>query len=350
MLFLLGGAFAIMIPLSEVRLNGTVYADLDVNGMRDEGELGMQYIPIKVVDVNDTEVAHSSTDEDGYYRATVNCVPGESLWVTAVAPEGTHHTRDVRYEFTCQDGASMYSLFGLAGTRCLWNYDCADDEYCMSELCIPLVCGEGTIPDNHECVPEPECTSPLDCAYNETCSGLVCVPLSCAGVEGYIIDNHKCRVACTENDDCADNEYCGSAGGCVPLSCAEGYVMENHACVPEAECTEDEDCALDEICSAGSCVQVVCPEGYEADNHGCVYVPPEEKPPEEVPPEEKPPAEEKPPEEVPEEEQPEDNVTVEIPEGEAPAEGISDLVLAVFIVAVAAIVIVYMTVYKKKAV
>jgi|GEM_PF-5939849 len=317
-LFILGSSSAIMIPLSEVRVNGTVYADLDVNGMRDEGELGLQYIRITVLDENDSEVAHTSTDENGYYRTTVNCVHGVQLWVTAVAPEGMHHTRDVRYEFTCQDEGSIYSLFGLAGTRCAWSYDCAAEEYCTSGLCMPLTCGEGAIPHNHECIPEPECTSPADCGYNETCEAFVCVPLYCAGLEGYTIENHKC-----------------------------------HAIVPEAECTVNEDCAFDEMCSDGSCVKVVCPENFKVQNHYCLYVPPEvpEEAPEEVTPE-------KPPEknvtEVPEEEkppvQPGENVTVGIPEGEAPAEGIPDIVLVALIIAVAAVAITYMVIGRKKGI
>ncbi|MBT3814957.1 hypothetical protein HOG07_05975, partial [Candidatus Woesearchaeota archaeon] len=36
--------------------------------------------------------------------------------------------------------------------ECLSNDGCAADEYCKSEKCVKLVCGEGQIIDNHQCV------------------------------------------------------------------------------------------------------------------------------------------------------------------------------------------------------
>ncbi len=321
LLLILGCANAIMIPLSEVRMNGTVYADLNADGMWDEGELGLQYIQIHVVDENDTLVGHTTTDENGYYRTTISCVHGTMLWVTVVAPEGMSHTRDESYEFSCRDGGSIYSLFGLGGTGCAWDYDCADDEHCTSGLCRPVTCGEGYYPHNHECIPVPECTSPSDCPANETCEAFECVPLYCAGLEGYEIVNHKC------------------------------YPVEEEVPEEVPECAQNEDCAFDEMCSAGSCVKVVCPEGYKLENHYCIYVP-EEKPPEEEVPEEKPPEKEEEPEKEVIPEEPEENATIAIPEeekpvGQAEEEGIPAMVIAAFIIAAAVIIVTYTTLYKK---
>lgn len=318
LLLLVGGASAIMIPLSDVTVNGTVFADLNANGIRDSGELGLQYIQIKVVDENGTEVGHTTTRETGYYFGTASCNHGIKLWVTAVAPDGMTHTRDESYEFSCIDGTNIYSLFGLSGTNCAWDYDCRAEEYCSSGLCRPLMCGEGYYAHNHECIPEPECRTPADCGPEETCSGLVCVPLSCAGLEGYEIVNHKC------------------------------YPVEEEVPEEVPGCTVNDDCAFDEMCSEGSCVKVVCPEGFKVANHYCLYAPEEKLPEEEVPPEKN--VSEEVPEEKPPAE-PEKNVTVEVPKEEAPApqEGIPDMVLVALIIAVAAVAITYMLVGRKRA-
>ncbi len=276
MLFILGNANALT-PLDNLLVNGTVYNDLNGDGKLQEGEPGIQYVRINVVDENDTVIAYTSTNENGTFRVQVYCRHGIDLWAVPEVPEGMENTRDPRYEFSCYSGFTVITLFGFR---------------------------------------EIPCTNPDDCNYNETCSGGTCVPLFCAGLEGYIIENHKCIA--------------------IP------------------ECTEDADCGFDEICSDGKCVRITCPEGYKIENHSCVYVPPEEPEEEEIP-EEVP--EENVTEEIPEEEKPpEENVTIEVPEEEKPTvseepveeEGIPAIVLVALIIAAAAVVITYTVVGKKQ--
>ena len=70
--------------LQNGRLNGTVFADANRNGIMDEGESGVPNVPVRVTDV-DGRIYETYTDTDGTY--SFNSLPGtEALTVTVVNP------------------------------------------------------------------------------------------------------------------------------------------------------------------------------------------------------------------------------------------------------------------------
>jgi len=96
---------------------------------------------------------------------------------------------------------------------------------------------------------EPECTKNDDCASDEYCRNNECVPVECKC--GYV-ENHACiPYECCDNTDCDNTSVC-SEHKCVPVECKCGYV-ENHACIPY-ECCGDSDCAENNICVEHKCV------------------------------------------------------------------------------------------------
>ena len=326
MLFVLGSVNAV--PTVEVIVNGTVFHDLNRDGIWDDDEDGLTGITVNLVDENGSVVDTAET-EDGYYLIDLWCFPWRQMWVELDLPITVEHTGEVeRYEFQCISGTDVYSEFGVRILTCEGDEDCYDKSWCSEGLCLPLNCSEGYIAVYHECIPEYECSTPDDCGYNETCSAGMCEELYCAGLEGYVIEGHKC----------------------IPVE-------------PELECTADEECGEDEVCSENVCVQITCPEDYVVEDHTCVYVPPE-VPEEEVIPEEVPKenvTEEEPeesPEEEPEEVPPEEEVPGEVPEEgkpeqpdeieEAGGKVTTEMVLVALLILAAAIVVTYMVLYKKQ--
>jgi len=98
---------------------------------------------------------------------------------------------------------------------------------------------------------KPECTKNDDCAVDEYCQNNKCVPVKCDC--GYV-QNHACvPYECCDNANCDDASVC-SDHKCVPVKCDCGYV-QNHACVPY-ECCSDSDCAKNNRCVEHKCVPV----------------------------------------------------------------------------------------------
>jgi len=99
---------------------------------------------------------------------------------------------------------------------------------------------------------EPECTKNADCAADEKCESNECVPVKCDC--GYV-ENHECiKYECCTDAECNDASVC-SNHRCVPVECECGFV-QNHACVPY-ECCSDSDCAKNNKCEEHKCVPVV---------------------------------------------------------------------------------------------
>ena len=379
MLLILGCTNAIMVPTTEVTVNGSIFHDLNRNGVWDSGEDGLSGITVNVVDENGSVRDFIETGAGGYYKIDLLCFPWDVLWVEPELPITVEHTgEEERYEFPCTNGTNIYSLFGVRILTCEDDEDCYDKSWCSEGLCLHLNCSEGYVAVKHQCIPEYECSSPNDCEYDETCSAGMCEALYCADLEGYVIEEHKCiliepELECTVDDGCEDDEIC-SENACVKITCPEDYVVENHTCVyvpPAPECTVNADCAEDEGCYEGECVSVVPPAGcvlwYDGCNGcrvvdgkvtGCTemyceeYRKPgctaysnetiEEIPKEnitgEIPPEEEVPGE------VPEEEKVKPSPEVEETGGKVTTE----MILVALLILAAVIVVTYMVLYKKK--
>jgi len=110
----------------------------------------------------------------------------------------TKYTHDYRF-VDC-------SLSPVVNCSCSINAQCADTEYCDGCYCQELVCPEGSVPIDHECVSLNECTDDSDCEDNMTCVDNVCEPVICDC--GYVED-HECHpYTCCADTDCPDGEIC----------------------------------------------------------------------------------------------------------------------------------------------
>ena len=108
----------------------------------------------------------------------------------------------------------------------------------------------------------------------------------------YCMDSWTTAVTCVEGDgpECTDDEDCGLDEICVDFECVpdlectddedcdEGKVCnDNNECVPDVECDENEDCDTGEICLDNKCVPDVecnddqdCDTGFVCENFECV--------------------------------------------------------------------------------
>ena len=164
-------------------------------------------------------------------------------------------------------------FFGKAvGEVCQADEDCGVNEHCENSICAENApkegtdgtqgqtltgctpeCIEGQHCENNVCVEDVvtqsiECTPA--CEETETCENNVCVPISLSPTE--------CVTACKETETC-ENNICVSSITLSPIECVpackETETCENNVCVPvplsPTECVPA--CAQGEICNEGIC-------------------------------------------------------------------------------------------------
>ena len=136
---------------------------------------------------------------------------------------------------------------------------------------------------------EPECSADIDCASDEACEDGGCVYWGgdlCDGYdgwgnhvpceedyleEGYCYDVDGNVVLCGEEDE-EDFGLCYDESGNL-ISCPDEYYGDDICydgwgnevdCEEEVECTDDSDCAIDEIWDMGECISTggICYDGW----------------------------------------------------------------------------------------
>lgn len=140
--------------------------------------------------------------------------------------------------------------------ECTKNGDCGANEICQNGACVPeppecvndTDCGNNEICENGACVPE--CVNDNDCANDEICQNNECIPnpSGCEVVDG------RCIQRCEAQADCP------GASSCRNFSPETSPFIEDGVCIDEAfflcdtaPCTENDDCASDEVCVMLSC-------------------------------------------------------------------------------------------------
>jgi hypothetical protein len=215
------------------------------------------------------------------------------------------------------------SGLGICSQGCVSDYDCPDEEQCVSGQCVLEPCDEnadcpsgrpfcvggrclqciGTgeesqgCPDekiclNHVCVAE-HCDEDADCPAGHPyclnpgpngrcvqCKGIGEESQGCPD-EKVCVNNVCVAEPCDETADCAGGQRCceGSpnfcAQCCTDNDCPDGRRCSNHICVPEtAQCDDDYDCPNGQICSNGTCTQncsTSCVNNYDCQcpNYYC---------------------------------------------------------------------------------
>ncbi|MBI4453235.1 hypothetical protein HY636_01185 [Candidatus Woesearchaeota archaeon] len=169
-------------------------------------------------------------------------------------------------------------FFGKAvGEVCQTDENCGENEHCENNVCAQNApeegtegtggtqgqaltgcnpeCTEGQRCENGACVEE-VVTQPIECTpackETETCENNVCV-------SSIPPSSTECVPACKETETC-ENNICvfsipPSSTECIP-ACAQGEICNEGICETPLGCTDDLNCAENEICNkaTGECV------------------------------------------------------------------------------------------------
>ena len=136
-----------------------------------------------------------------------------------------------------QDGGKVCDGTGMC-VECVDAVQCAAQEVCASNLCVPGECVDGTQNGNETdvdcgggvCVP---CANGLDCDVDEDCVSSFC-------------DGGRCK-PCANNFDCPTDDYCNQQGVCLPLR------QVGDACFLDEECASDHCPPQDGLCCDTAC-------------------------------------------------------------------------------------------------
>jgi hypothetical protein len=129
--------------------------------------------------------------------------------------------------------------------QCTEDVDCADDEYCSGNACLPVSCDCGSA-SGHGCE-EYACCSDADCPALNTCAGHACIQ----------------KFECANNADCPYAKYCDVAPGAAGGSCrnvtgqcgqivGHTFVSYNYECGNESGCPS---CLQGEVCIQHGCMK-----------------------------------------------------------------------------------------------
>ncbi len=119
--------------------------------------------------------------------------------------------------FTCEDGECV-----SIEAECTENKDCFDHQYCEDTYCEELICQEGTVMGNHECITLGDCTVDQDCSAEEICQSNYCI-------KPEIIEKpEETGEGCTLASDCEGERDICSNGKCkeIPEDNYNGLVDE----------------------------------------------------------------------------------------------------------------------------
>lgn len=190
---------------------------------------------------------------------------------------------------------------------CTTKEDCPECFTCVAGACEPIVCPDGRIcvdeecvracdclnpncPAGHVCIPDYKgdcycspcvgtCTTNNDCGEGCQCTGGQCVPKPCIGP---CIDASDCGVGCgCLNGQCVD---------CTTLTCAQCATVLGCDCIGgncvdspcDSPCADGDDCANGCGCQANNCVacesvtcvtNANCPDGCFCDDGVCAENP-----------------------------------------------------------------------------
>ncbi|MBI2664873.1 hypothetical protein HYX10_06060 [Candidatus Woesearchaeota archaeon] len=137
---------------------------------------------------------------------------------------------------------------------CASNSECAPNEACEDNLCIPLSCGACQYTANHACA-DYECCGNNDCAESEECADNKCASLNCAYNEAAA--EHECRQLACGNDEYIFN------GTCAELECEQHQAAVNHVCA---------ECGQDETSENNQCTKLSCGFLKKAKGHECASI------------------------------------------------------------------------------
>ncbi|HEX4461681.1 MAG TPA: hypothetical protein VIA18_27060 [Polyangia bacterium] len=144
------------------------------------------------------------------------------------------------------------------GQACTTDADCAGNEACLAQVCVPELpldagiplcttsadCSTGEICEHSICLPHQIydggvalCAAASDCATGEQCLGGVCLPTINISIDLGILSAGGIGQPCQSKSDCT-----------APLSCAFG------ACLPFSGCQTDADCTTGLTCHDSVCL------------------------------------------------------------------------------------------------
>jgi hypothetical protein len=167
-------------------------------------------------------------------------------------------------------------------TPCADNNDCAEGEVCNNGTCEP-----GEIPPEDCNLLDLNCPDGQICNLGADNTG-TCADscpngsTQCELAEGYCTPAGNLCL-CTTDDDCGEGDTCQGSGGfttCQPAppACDNGIIC-NDVCVEDATdclgqtCDSNDDCNVNETCTAGACVPgdgFTCAEGKVLCDGDCI--------------------------------------------------------------------------------
>jgi len=185
---------------------------------------------------------------------------------TVILDSRVCRSNDVQSEWRLHDCSTTWSIdedcdYGCSNGECLpectSDSQCGELESCSGRECVVTKdcvrdsqCNQGTICDLNlfTCINDAECNSDFECSELQKCQNQKCENVVC---DGYVV-NHECVVIppnCN-NNDCAIDEACLSES-CQKLECGDNEVIENHQCVAQVECVNDQQCGNYATCVIG---------------------------------------------------------------------------------------------------
>uniref|UniRef100_A0A1Q3FIC5 Putative low-density lipoprotein receptor n=1 Tax=Culex tarsalis TaxID=7177 RepID=A0A1Q3FIC5_CULTA len=148
----------------------------------------------------------------------------------------------------------------VQGCTCPTGY--ALIEYAFDQICR-LLEAQPEDPDLPSCDVENNCSPLANCEWDEHQYRYQCV---CN--PGYDGNGYTCvekEVSCLDEEDICDQHatcnYIVSLKKSICV-CNKGYEGDGRTCHLAPECTEDDDCGMNSLCSDGLCI---CQDGYERD-------------------------------------------------------------------------------------